>query len=302
LGISEKTAKLIWGEFAGRCAICHEELIHENQSEKKTLLGEVAHIVGERERAARGIHDMAIESRNEPDNLLLLCRPHHKLIDDDGALYTIEELRRIKREFLDWLKLRLAKAKPWDTNISQYCYINIPRLGELGILSGKNIDLNKYKDLNNLHSQGMRINEVLFAFEEVMPQLNVSAVPLESLEYNHEGYIGQLISFDRARFRTKNNPGNAAEAENCMPDPCPDTVAEPPQIYKQFKGWKLVLLIDPRWITTATAFVLFKGSGGQSTFSGVARISNVDFENNKMLGTPLIIGIPKGPLDNWFAK
>ena len=58
-----------------------------------------------------------------------------------------------------------------------------------------------------------------------------------------------------------------------------------------------MLTIDPRWITTMTAFVLFKRSGGQSRFAGLARITKVDYENNLMLGTPLAVGIPRGPLD-----
>jgi hypothetical protein len=46
-----------------------------------------------------------------------------------------------------------------------------------------------------------------------------------------------------------------------------------------------------------TAFVLFKRSGEQSRFAGLARITKVDYENNLMLGTPLAVGIPRGPLD-----
>lgn len=71
--ITEKTAKLIWGQFAATCAICRKQLIHEGESGTASLIGEAAHIVGETEIAARGRSPLTKKERNNHENLILLC-------------------------------------------------------------------------------------------------------------------------------------------------------------------------------------------------------------------------------------
>jgi hypothetical protein len=90
--ISSKTEKHIWGLFAGRCVVCRERLIHENGGGERSLVGEIAHIAGERPKAARGASALSDSARNEPENLLLLCRTHHKIIDDNEASYSVADL------------------------------------------------------------------------------------------------------------------------------------------------------------------------------------------------------------------
>lgn len=58
-----------------------------------------------------------------------------------------------------------------------------------------------------------------------------------------------------------------------------------------------MIFIDPNWITTSTAFTLFKPSSGQSTFSGLGRVTNVDYENQLITATAWVIGLPRGPFD-----
>ena len=294
---SDKTFKLIWGQFAAKCAICHKSLIRKAVSKKPCLVGEVAHIIGESKRAARGSHPMPLARRNEPNNLLLLCREDHKIIDDDESAYTIAKVHAIREEYVQWLESQLAEAKPWKTNISQHCYLNVPRLCELGQMEGHSVDLSEFKDIEALYSMGWELNRVLLKFKDFLPQLSLSAVPLESLEYTHKGYVGALVSFNGERFRTKNIPGNPRQAQKYISKPHSCGLMRAPHIYSKRGSWKLILTIDPRWITTTTAFVLFKRSGGQSRFAGLTRITKVDYENNWMLGTPLALGIPRGPLD-----
>src|ERR1700731_798458 len=83
MAVSERTSKVIWGQCAARCCICKAELLHEQNGRVLSLVGEVAHIVGETKRASRGTFDIPDGERNESDNLLLLCREHHKIVDDD---------------------------------------------------------------------------------------------------------------------------------------------------------------------------------------------------------------------------
>jgi hypothetical protein len=119
MAITEKTYKLIWGIFAGRCAICRESVVERTAGKRDSLVGEVAHIVGERKGAARGDDPMPLDERGDPDNLLLACLKDHKLIDDHPAEYPIDRLRQIRFDYLRWLENSLQKAAPWEVQLSQ---------------------------------------------------------------------------------------------------------------------------------------------------------------------------------------
>lgn len=50
MGISNKTRKILWGSFAGHCAICDVDLIKnflDSSSPKTTLIGQEAHIIAQ---------------------------------------------------------------------------------------------------------------------------------------------------------------------------------------------------------------------------------------------------------------
>src|ERR1700732_4057248 len=94
---SEKVTRVIWIKCGGRCSICREILcIAGALPELSHLIGDVGHIVAEEENGPRGHSPLALEQRNAESNLLLLCKPHHKLIDDDPVTYTTEKLTRAK--------------------------------------------------------------------------------------------------------------------------------------------------------------------------------------------------------------
>lgn len=200
--ITEKSYKIIWGQFSARCCLCRKEVIHQSEGGTTSLVGEVAHIVGERTNAARGKSSLPIKDRDDPDNLMLLCREHHKIIDDDPVTYTADVLHDKKNNHLEWIFNSLDRAKPWKSNLSQLTYINVPRLCEQAELNGFNVDLSKYREDQTLHSLGWELNHVMSSFQSVLAHLEISTVSVPTLKM-HEGYIGVPISFDRLRFRKK---------------------------------------------------------------------------------------------------
>ena len=299
--ISEKSYKIIWGQFSGRCALCRKDVIHLTEGGVTSLIGEVAHIVGEQVGAARGKSDLSLDERNDPDNLMLLCREHHKIIDDDVGTYSVEYLERKKREHLDWLRATLSPVKPWQSNLSQLCYINVPRLCEQAELKGYQVDLRKYREDQTLHSLRWELNHVMSAFQNVLGLLEFSTIPLQELVL-HEGHIGSPISFDRTRFRTKNIAFEAINATSRWHQNFTGDLEKDPHIYAKLGEFKLVIFIDPNWITTSTAFTLFKPSSGQSVFSGLGIITNVDYEKKVITATAWVIGLPRGPFDETFGR
>ena len=297
---TEKIKKIIWGQCSARCCLCREKVIHAESSKVTSLVGEVAHIVGESEKAPRGVSELSTKERNEPENLLLLCRKHHKIVDDDPIAYPVEKLHQIKSDHIAWIETSLAKVQPWVSNLSQLTYINVPRLCEQAELQGYMVDLSRYRQNQALHSLGWELNNVMSAFQRVLPHLSINAVPIQTLTL-HEGHIGTPISFDRHRFRTKNNRADL-QAKTANLQSFTGDLSKDPHIYTKLGDFRLVFFINSDWITTSTAFTLFRPSSGQSTFSGIGCVKGIDYEARVMTATPWVIGLPKGLLVNIFES
>lgn len=101
--ISDRTRKILWVKAGGRCSICRVQLVTEGtEVDDPSVFGEEAHIVG---KGKNGPRSRATASDIDSyDNLILLCRKHHKQIDDQVGHYTVERLNSIKREHEDWIK------------------------------------------------------------------------------------------------------------------------------------------------------------------------------------------------------
>lgn len=114
MSISEHDRKILWAKAGNRCSyryegiICDEELII-SEGEKQTLVGEECHIVSKKAGTNRYIADFL--NRDSYDNLILMCRKHHKIIDDNQEKYTIDILQNMKKEHEESIKERLAKKE-----------------------------------------------------------------------------------------------------------------------------------------------------------------------------------------------
>jgi len=91
---------IVWIKSGGRCAICNRYLLDDNFG-TVVPVGENAHIVGRSAAAGspRGNDPLPVAVRDNPENLVLLCREQHRLIDNPSLtrLFTVEELLDIKR-------------------------------------------------------------------------------------------------------------------------------------------------------------------------------------------------------------
>lgn len=291
--MSEKTSKEIWGRFAGRCAICRKSLIHEGDDGERSLIGEIAHIVGDKVGAARGVSSMSAEERNAPANLMLLCRDHHKIVDDNPEAYDVEQLRALRAEYLNWLGEQLTPDRRWKIAVSAFSFLNVPRLGEYAQREGFRIAHPGPPAGLSLHEMGWDLNALMEAFRATLEAMQFASVPAEEVAFAHEDYVGRLISFDRLRLRTRNIPFNRPTGGRSFP--FSGDLDSDPHVYHRFADWTLVMLIEPTWITTSTAYTLFRPSGGHTVFTGLARITNVDLEEGVMTATALAMGQPDGP-------
>lgn len=112
MAINQKDIKLLWGRSGNRCAVCQIELTQDkNASTASFTLGEQAHIVGEKETAARGKSLLSLEDRNSYHNLILLCPNHHTEIDSNEDDWPIEKLHKFKSAHELWVSETLSSVK-----------------------------------------------------------------------------------------------------------------------------------------------------------------------------------------------
>ena len=91
-----KDLKKLWGRSAGRCSICHQQvlpLIDDNVD----VIGDMAHIIAYKKDGARG--DENVEHDNSYENLILLCPTCHRIVDHNPEKYSKEELLRKKQSW-----------------------------------------------------------------------------------------------------------------------------------------------------------------------------------------------------------
>jgi hypothetical protein len=109
--MNQKDIKLLWGRAANRCSICRTELSQNAQAAAAAFtLGEQAHIVGEREDAARGRSMLTDDERNSYHNIILLCPNHHTEIDKNEADWPVEKLHYVKSAHELWVRETLGEA------------------------------------------------------------------------------------------------------------------------------------------------------------------------------------------------
>src|SRR5215470_7102516 len=96
MSITARTRRILWVRAGGRCSICHEQLATDAMDdEDPSVFGEECHIVA---RSPGGPRAAKIADVDSYDNLILLCRKHHKQVDDQRSYFTVERLKAIKQE------------------------------------------------------------------------------------------------------------------------------------------------------------------------------------------------------------
>lgn len=112
--LSDKTRKALWGRSGNRCAICkHELVIDATDQDDESVVGDECHIVSAREKGPRHDPSYPKDNLDSYENLILLCRTHHKMVDDQQDTYTVDILRQMELNHEAWVSQKLTdKQKP----------------------------------------------------------------------------------------------------------------------------------------------------------------------------------------------
>jgi len=110
MAIKEKTRKTLWARSGNRCAMCRAELVAEKDNHDCSLnLGDECHIISEKNNGPRHSSNYD-KDYDDYENLILLCKNHHRTIDELWETYSVELLKKIKRNHESWIKDVIDKA------------------------------------------------------------------------------------------------------------------------------------------------------------------------------------------------
>lgn len=295
MAVSEKNKNTLWALSAGRCAICREQLVYEAKTGNGSLVGEIAHIVAQKPDGPRGESELPIPERDLFHNLILLCRKHHKIVDDQVEQFSVSTLKKKAEEHYKWVSKTLNELEEWNCNLSQLNYINVPRLSMQASRFGYELDLSGFGDFPTLYSLGWDLNKLMRQFSSLLNKLSLHALDFEKVvNFPDDRLIGATCHISN-KFRTRNVP--LLKRTDVDDVEFSGNLASDPHIYRSYKNFKLVLRIQPRWITTTTAFMCFRPTGGSGLFSGLFLVTEVDIEGGFIYASPLVLGLPISDLE-----
>lgn len=111
MSITDKTRKVLWGRSGNLCAFCKAHLVVDASAlDSESIVGEECHIISGALNGPRHDPNLGLDVIDSLANLILLCRIHHKLVDDQSETFTAEMLRQLKTNHENWVKDRLSQS------------------------------------------------------------------------------------------------------------------------------------------------------------------------------------------------
>ena len=120
--LNRHTERLLIARAAGRCEFrgCNEFLYAHPLTGETGNFAEKAHVVAYRDGGPRGDDPDRPADIDNVENLMLLCRRDHNLIDDNAGRYTVCELKAHKHEHETRIKRVTALGPSMQTTVLQF--------------------------------------------------------------------------------------------------------------------------------------------------------------------------------------
>ena len=109
------------GEFAG----CNKILFQHGITMDKCNISNYAHIIGDSAKGPRGDEEKSKALSKDINNLILLCPECHKLIDSNEEKYTVEVLKKMKKDHEE----RILLATGIQPNMKSLIVVYSPKIG-----------------------------------------------------------------------------------------------------------------------------------------------------------------------------
>jgi HNH endonuclease len=262
MGITQRDIKILWGLSGNCCAFpgCSKELI--TTESVVSVLAEMAHIIAQKPDGPRGESTLSRKERDCFRNLILLCPYHHTLIDKDSSTWTADKLLEMKLNHETRMCTQRLKGSAYGPRFTTIHYLNIPRIlmdiaANGNLVSWEGIDLD-IDEVHNLRGLGMiQLAAILTAFKEFIQkwsqqsEYGINALDIASCQNMTELDTGVRVHFDQP-MRTKN--GRKLVNKTFVTH---GNIQTDPHIYCSVDQRRVCFFIDPRWVTTSTAFSVF---------------------------------------------
>lgn len=104
--ISEPVKRKLWASSSGYCCnpSCHKELIPIFENGTITSIDELAHIIAQKKKGARGKDELPLSQRDEFENLIVLCPSCHTMVDKNPQTFTVDVLKKWKKDHENSIK------------------------------------------------------------------------------------------------------------------------------------------------------------------------------------------------------
>lgn len=122
MAVSTRDRVMLWGRAGNRCSHpeCREPLVVDGSSNgTRALIGEVVHIVASSPDGPRGSAEYPEGKLDSYDNLILLCRNHHRIVDQQADTYSVETLHELKAQHEDWVRTSLEDHDSADQRVKE---------------------------------------------------------------------------------------------------------------------------------------------------------------------------------------
>lgn len=99
MSLSTHDRKILWARAGNKCSYNYDgqdcdKLLAIKNGKDISLVGDEAHIVGGKSGSAR--YEKNFAQIDTYKNRILLCKEHHKLVDDNEEIYTVDALNKMK--------------------------------------------------------------------------------------------------------------------------------------------------------------------------------------------------------------
>ncbi len=114
MSLSTHDRKILWAKAGNNCSYNYDEqncdeLLAINNGKDMSLIGDEAHIVGGKPGSARYEENFA--QVDTCKNRILLCKKHHKLVDDNEGIYTVDALNKMKNTHEKQIEAHMKNGK-----------------------------------------------------------------------------------------------------------------------------------------------------------------------------------------------
>lgn len=280
--ISEADRRFITGRSGGRCNKCRREVFVENELGEKARLGDDAHIVAFSDIGPRGKSPKSNLDRASAQNLILLCKTCHSEVDQQPGEYSEDRLLQIREDHYSWVEASLGTKIIQRPKFHYLSYINIPRADMYAVVNSIALPTFSFGNATSIRGLGFQAGRLMASYTGVLNHEELYANEFKDDTKIEELGVGSYWFSTPANFRSKkmHDQANLLSAWGKL-----ESV-----IYRKFDGWKLFCLIDPRWITTSTAYSTL--SGGTLIAMALVHINKIDPNNQLAIASPLFLGAP----------